>query len=102
MNTASLVELLAGIKQRPRMYLSKAYISCLQSFLNGWYYMAFYNSIAIQDDCMGEFQKWIAAKHHVTTTHSWASIILFYSHDECDALNRFFELFEEFKLEHKI
>jgi len=43
------------------------------------------------------FQEWIQRRFDIQSCQSWAKIILFYSHDERGALEKFFELFEEFK-----
>jgi hypothetical protein len=47
-----------------------------------------------------EFPEWIRKKFNVTTSQSWANIILFYSEDERKALDKFFELFAEFIQSH--
>jgi hypothetical protein len=49
-----------------------------------------------QDRDFTEFPEWIRKKFNVQTSQSWANIILFYSEDETKALDRFFELFDEF------
>ena len=42
------------------------------------------------------FQAWIQEKYEIKSNQSWAKIILFYSMDETEALERFFELYEEY------
>ncbi|MEH1831878.1 MAG: hypothetical protein V7L29_07355 [Nostoc sp.] len=42
------------------------------------------------------FQSWIKEKYGINSGQSWAKIILFYSVDEHEALQKFFELFEEY------
>jgi len=42
------------------------------------------------------FQSWIEKKYKINSGQSWAKIILFYSMDEHEALERFFGLFEEY------
>ena len=93
----TLVQLLAAIKLRPTMYLSKNYISCLKAFLDGWFLLAYQYGIDFGAKCLGEFQDWIVAKYGITTSHGWANIILFYSQDESTALRDFFTLFEEWQ-----
>ncbi|GAB3878989.1 hypothetical protein GCM10028824_41640 [Hymenobacter segetis] len=93
----TLIELLAAIKRRPAMYLSKNYISCLRAFLDGWFLLAYQYGIDFDAECMGAFQDWIVAKYGITTSHGWANIILFYSQDESTALRDFFTLFEEWQ-----
>jgi hypothetical protein len=94
---STMLEMLAAIKQRPAMYLGRRYISCLKSFLDGWGLLAYQHGINIEDECMGAFQDWIVAKYGITSSQSWASIILFYSGDECNALDNFFTLFGEWQ-----
>lgn len=45
---------------------------------------------------MGGFQDWIVKKYKIKTSHSWASIIRFFSQDDGDALNNFFLEFDRF------
>ena len=52
--------------------------------------------ISTEEADFENFQEWIEGKFNLPDTQSWAKIILFYSADERDALERFFELFEEF------
>lgn len=93
-NMASIVELIFSIKQRPAMYLGRNSISLLKAFLDGWYCHE-PNTVA-DIEVMGDFQDWIARKYKIKTSHSWANILLFYSTDENDALQKFFEEFELF------
>jgi len=94
---STVLELLAAIKQRPAMYLTRRYISCLKAYLDGWGLLAYQHGIAIDARCLEDFQDWIVAKYRITSSHSWADVILFYSGDECDALDNFFKLFEEWQ-----
>ncbi len=90
----SIIELIKKIEERPAMYISKNYISCLRAFIDGWYFRDTSNITDI--DFMGDFQDWITSKYKITTNHSWNDIILFYSQDEVDALKNFFKEFDEF------
>lgn len=90
----SVKTLLEAIRKRPAMYLGSCYISCLKSYLDGWSARDF-DSIS-DAQLMSDFQDWIVGKFKVKTSHSWNSIILFYSQDESAALNDFFDLFDEF------
>jgi hypothetical protein len=94
-----LYEMFERIKLRPGMYLGKCSISRLRAFLDG--YMGAREDLKVpltqQEKEFSDFQNWIQKRFNITSTHGWDSIILFYSADERDALNRFFELFEEFR-----
>lgn len=94
----NLYQLLNKIKKAPAMYLGRHSIICLQAFLSG-YSVAQYElgeQPTPQDLDFREFPEWIRKKFNVQTSQSWANIILFYSEDESKALDRFFELLEEF------
>lgn len=47
------------------------------------------------------FQSWIQEKYGIESGQSWSKIILFYSIDEEEALEKFFELFEEYLNQNK-
>ncbi|MFB2880402.1 hypothetical protein [Floridanema aerugineum] len=93
-----LYEMLQEIKKRPGMYLGKRSISRLRSFLDG--YMGAREDLGLpqteQEKEFNGFQEWIQERFNITSSHGWDSIILFYSADERDALEKFFELFEKF------
>ena len=92
----SIVELIETIKARPAMFLGRNYISCLKAFLDGWYHR---NATGVFDALfMDDFQSWIEKKYEVKSNHSWCDILLFYSGDECKALQNFFREFDEFKI----
>lgn len=96
-------ELLQKIKQRPALYLSKRSLSHLQVFLDAYTFARREVGIEMteQEREFEDFQEWIEQRFNQPDTQSWSRIILFYSGDESDALDRFFELFEEFLRRHK-
>jgi len=55
-----------------------------------------------QEHDLNGFQEWIQERYQITSTHGWDSIILFFSVDEKDALDKFFKLLEEFLNQAKI
>ena len=91
-------ELIAKIKKRPALYLGNASISHLQVFLDGYTFARRELKVPISNEeaDFEDFQEWIEGKFNLPDTQSWAKIILFYSADERDALERFFQLFDEF------
>lgn len=94
----NLYDLLKKIKKAPSMYLGQHSIICLQAFLSG-YSIAKYElggQPTEEDQNFMEFPEWIRQKFNVNTSQSWANIILFYSEDERQALDRFFDLLDEF------
>ncbi|KYC37159.1 hypothetical protein WA1_46880 [Scytonema hofmannii PCC 7110] len=94
----SFYELIEKIQKRPALYLGKKSISHLQIFLDGYTFARRELAIAQtqEEQEFEEFQEWIEQRFNQHSTQSWSRIILFYSEDEIDALNRFFELFTEF------
>ena len=94
-----LYPLLEKIKQRASLYLGKKSLSHLHVFLDGYTFARRQLGIPIteQEKQFEEFQEWIENRFNQADTQSWSRIILFYDEDEADALNRFFDLFEEFK-----
>lgn len=95
---SNLYQLLQNIEKRPSMYLGKAAISNLRSYLSG-YLVAKRELGIIPTEFeleLNQFSDWIKQKFHIDSEQSWDKIILFYSEDEKVALKRFFELFNEF------
>ncbi|BAZ12119.1 hypothetical protein NIES4071_39470 [Calothrix sp. NIES-4071] len=80
------------------MYLGKPAISNLRSCIAGYILARRELGIAQteQEKNFTEFQSWVQEKFNITSSQSWDKIILFYSEDERKALDRFFELFNEY------
>ncbi|MEH1913742.1 hypothetical protein [Nostoc sp.] len=93
-----LYELLASIKKRPGMYLGNNSITKLDMLLRG--YSLAQRKVGIlptqQEREFEGFQLWVQEKYGINSGQSWSKIILFYSVDEHEALQKFFELFEEY------
>ena len=90
----SIKELFSEIKNRPELYIGQRSLSLLHAYLNGWLNRD--EKSVIDYDLIGKFQDWVQKKYKITSSQSWARIILFYSTDEIDGLNNFFRLFDEF------
>ncbi|MBD2202391.1 hypothetical protein H6G33_36165 [Calothrix sp. FACHB-1219] len=94
-----LYEMLDKIKQKPGIFLGKYSITRLRAFLDG--YMSSREDLGLpptqQEIEFNQFPDWIQTRFKITSAHGWDSIILFYSEDEREALNNFFELFEQFR-----
>ena len=95
---SNLYQLLEKIKKRPSMYLGKAEITNLRSYISG--YLIAKRELGIipseQEQEFNQFTNWIKQKFNISSQQSWDKIILFYSEDEKLALENFFELFNEF------
>jgi len=94
-----IYEMFGIIQQRPGMFLGQCSITRLRAFLDG--YMSSRADLGLpqtqQELEFNQFQDWIQTRFKISSSHGWDSIILFYSADEKDALNNFFELFEQFR-----
>ncbi|AVH71396.1 hypothetical protein [Nostoc sp. 'Lobaria pulmonaria (5183) cyanobiont'] len=91
-------EILGAIKKRPGMYLGTSSITRLDMLLRGYSFAR--REVGVpptepEREFEG-FQSWIEEKYGINSGQSWAKIILFYSVDEHEALQKFFELFEEY------
>ncbi|MEH2008284.1 hypothetical protein [Nostoc sp.] len=93
-----LYELLGSIKKRPGMYLGNNSITKLDMLLRG--YSLAQREVGLpltyQEREFDGFKSWIEEKYGINSGQSWSKIILFYSVDEHEALQKFFELFEEY------
>lgn len=93
-----LYKLISAIKKRPGMYLGTNSITRLDMFLRGYIFAQREFGIfpIAQEREFEGFQSWIEEKYGIKSGQSWAKISLFFSMDEQEAIERFFELFEEF------
>lgn len=91
---SSIKEILAIVRQKPALYLPYNSIRCLKSFIMGWYIR---NPEGVEDFELleNDFMKWIHSRYRINI-HSWDRTIEFFSHNEYDALDSFFNLFDEF------
>lgn len=93
-----LYDLIRDIQKRPAMYLGQPSISHLYTFLAGYFFARRHLGEAEtdQEKHFSNFQTWIQQKFRITSSQSWGKIILFFSQDENQALEYFFELFGEY------
>ncbi|MEG3439172.1 hypothetical protein V0288_18745 [Pannus brasiliensis CCIBt3594] len=90
--------LIDKIKKRPALYLGRRSLSHLCTFLDGYTFALRQQDIPVstEERIFEGFQEWIEEKFDRASTQHWSRIILFSSEDERDALETFFELFDEF------
>jgi hypothetical protein len=82
------------IRPRPAMYLGYRSIIALDAFVTGW---SVGKTGDIEDGgLLQEFSKWLAQQHGITSSQNWARIIHFYSQDDVDALDNFFDSYDRF------
>ena len=92
----NIVNLIGLIRTKPAMYISYHTISALKAFIDGWYFRNTNEDVEIT--ILQDFEIWLRNHFNLDDKRSWDRMILFYSQDEHHALNRFFELFDDFLL----
>ena len=94
----SLYQLLEKIQKRPAMYLGGRALSRLEAFLGGYFVAKKELALPLtpEEEHFTHFQDWLQIKFQIQSNQSWAKIILFYTTDEAQALDRFFDLWQEF------
>ncbi|KYC36236.1 hypothetical protein WA1_41655 [Scytonema hofmannii PCC 7110] len=97
-NTYDFYELLRRMNKRPGMFLGTASITKIDMYLRGYALARREVSLAPteQEREFEGFQSWLRERYEMESNQSWAKIILFDSLNEREALERFFELFEEY------
>lgn len=93
-----LYDLIHNIQKRPAMYLGRATIANLRTFIAGYSFARRQMQIpqTTQEHEFSNFQTWIQQKYNVAYNQTWDQIILFFSKDENSAFEEFFKLFNEF------
>ncbi len=96
---SGLYEILQKIKAKPGIYIGRASVSDLFHFLVGYEFARGELDIEPtewEDDFHENFQLWLQKKYHVSTSNSWAKIIMLFCHHEKDGFECFFTLLDEF------
>lgn len=94
-----LFTLLEKVKSKPGMYIGRCSVYDLFMFLAGYKTAKLEMGVKPSPEELKfyrEFQPWLQEKFSISTNNSWAKIIQFYSKDEQEAFERFFELLSEF------
>ncbi|BAY91453.1 MULTISPECIES: hypothetical protein [unclassified Tolypothrix] len=101
---SKLFEILQKIRNKPGMYIGSASVSDLFHFLVGFKTALRELGIAATKEEMDfyrEFQPWVQKKYHVSTSNSWAKIIMLHCKSEQEGFNTFYKLLEEFQHHNK-
>ena len=96
---SGLYEVLQKIKPRPGMYIGKPSVSYLFHFLVGYEFARGELDIEPtewEEDFHDNFLPWIQEKYHVSTSNSWANIIMLHCGSEKEGLDSFYKLLDEF------
>jgi hypothetical protein len=96
---SDVFSLLNKIQKKPGLYIGQPSVGELFMFLAG--YKAAKLEMGIKPTAeelqfYREFQPWLQKRFSLSTTNSWAKIIQFYSKNDQEAFDRFFELLNEF------
>lgn len=95
----SFYQLLDLIQKKSGLYLPRKSIFDFQAFYYGYNFARHQLSIpeTEEEKEFGEFLEWVRETCPIKTNHSWANLLFFYASDEREALDKFFELFKDFK-----
>ena len=96
MNT--FIDLIALLKHNAPTYIGRNSILALEAFIQGWQIGHASNEFTDFGQ-VRDFQDWVSNKYNIKSTQSWSRIILFFSQDEYDALNNFFQLYNTWLVE---
>lgn len=97
---SKLFEILQKIKTKPGMYIGRASVSDLFHFLVGFKTALRELGVKATEEEMNfyrEFQPWVQKKYHVSTSNSWAKIIMLHCGSEQEGFNTFYQLLDEFQ-----
>jgi hypothetical protein len=94
-----LSELLKEIRKHPPLYLNKYSIFTFHAYLNGYSYakMMYKISNSEHDKKFDDFLEWLENDFPPQKIRrSWSDILYIYSSDERKALDKFFELYDNY------
>ena len=97
---SGLYNVLQKVKTKPGMYIGRPSVSDLFMFIVGYEFARGELDIEPtewEDDFHENFQPWLQKKYHVSTSNSWAKIIMLYCGNEQEGFNAFYRLLDEFQ-----
>ena len=97
---SGLYDVLQKVKTKPGMYIGRPSVSDLFIFIVGYEFARGELDIEPtewEDDFNENFQPWLQKKYHVSTSNSWAKIIMLYCGNEQEGFNAFYRLLDEFQ-----
>lgn len=100
---SDLFNLLEKVQKKPGLYIGRPSVGELFMFLAGYKAAKLEMGVKPTEEELRfyrEFQPWLQKRFSLTTTNSWAKIIQFYSKNDQEAFERFFELSNEFRSLH--
>jgi hypothetical protein len=95
--------LLRDLKVRPAARLAcRKSIHDLYSFLSGYQFALYQLGVPLDPEAKEfteNFESWLQEKVGLHTNKAWSQVLCFYSSNEFQAFDTFFELFEEFVID---
>lgn len=88
-------DILNSIKERPGMYIYECNLENLYAFINGYMCRIFQEDDLVPEFYPG-FQEYIEGVYNVTTGQHWTKIIEFYTNNDNEALDKFYQHLEEY------
>lgn len=88
----SLYDLIITITESPELYIGKKSIQRFYAFIGGF----LHQNNGADDHCLNGFQEYVAEHYGIRSSHSWASIIEFYSNSGEEEMALFKKLFHAF------
>jgi hypothetical protein len=95
----NVAELLAKMRGNEALYCGRQMLSRMAFFIRGYDYALIRANPSVRDATMELFQIWLEHKFNVRHSKAWEEIILFHSSNDSEAVQFFWELFDEFNAE---
>ena len=95
-----MTELLDEIRPKVPMFVGTHSLTKLADFIRGYSFACYEQWPEYEREFLSEFQRWVEKRFDVKISQSWANIILFQTLSESSALDLFWKLLDEFKLQH--
>ncbi|MGD1918707.1 MAG: hypothetical protein ACFCAD_07340 [Pleurocapsa sp.] len=92
-------EILERLRKYPALYTGDNTLKSIEAFLAGYWFATDRYEISTHDDLLisNEFHSWVAYRLHFSSSHcGWCNLIYERTNSEKEAVNKFFELYEEF------
>lgn len=96
MNLDKLYHLVQKIKKKPEVFLGKKSLHLLRAYLDG--YIDYHNEKNNEFNrfFLPKFQDYVEQRYNISKSHSWVSLITFYSNSEEEAFDNFYLILDEF------
>jgi hypothetical protein len=91
--------LLEAIRRRPALYLGHRSLVAFRSWLDGYHYAKSEAGVgrSAEEEEFADFDSFVCRKYRWHDVGGWAAKIAYYHRDDGTALDKFFELLDEFR-----